>query len=211
MIFISEDTQHDFDAVHHFSGLAREHLKIKRNLQILKAVRFSDGCSAQYKSKGPIADIAHSEMDYKFPTQHNYFGSRHGKGPSDGESAVVKSLASAAVKSGEHTIATAWEMYRFLLENAVRDGDCNTHFRRTVFFVPGMDIKRDRGRQIKTVNGTRILHSIESTASEQTILTRALSCFCPGCLADDATNCQNQAYVKPWKKTIEESHRHFYR
>lgn len=202
MIFISEETKHDFDAVHHFSGLAREHLKTKRNLQILKAVRFSDGCSAQYKSKGPIADIAHSEVDNKFPTQHNYFGSRHGKGPSDGESAVIKSQASAAVKSGEHTIATAWDMYSFLLKNAVRDGDCNTHFRGTVFFVPGKDIKRDRGRQIKTVKGTRSLHSIESTAREKIILTRALSCFCPGCLANDATSCQNQAYVKPWKNTV---------
>ena len=109
LIFVSDDTTHDYHAVNHFVTVAYEHLRTARNFDIVKSLRFSDGCAAQYKSRGPIADIhvhvAHSHQDNGFQTQHNYFGSCHGKGPSDGESTVVKSMASTAVKSTTTIIA----------------------------------------------------------------------------------------------------------
>ena len=199
LIFVSDDTTHDYHAVNHFVTVAYEHLRTARNFDIVKSLRFSDGCAAQYKSRGPIADIAHSHQDNGFQTQHNYFGSRHGKGPSDGESAVVKSMASTAVKSTTTIIATAWDMYIFLHEHATKDGGCTTHFRRSVFFVPGVEVARNRPREIKTITGTRKLHSVESTCDVNKIRSESLSCFCKPCL-DAAGPCENQDYVEPWEE-----------
>ena len=79
-------------------------LQQKRGLHFDVQVRFSDGCTSQYKSKGPLADIAHG-----FNISQHYYGSRHGKGASesrhgkgasDGESAVIKSSATNTINCG---------------------------------------------------------------------------------------------------------------
>lgn len=97
LVFISPDKKHDYHAVHHFTTLAIQHLRNVRGLTIDHVIQWTDGCAAQYKSKGPFADIACALEDYGCTFERNYFGSRHGKGPSDGESAVVKSKASTGL------------------------------------------------------------------------------------------------------------------
>ena len=73
--------------------------------------QWTDGCAAQYKSKGPFADIAHVQYDHQATIEQSFVRSRHGKGPSDGESAVVKGKASMAVKAGTAMISEAREMF----------------------------------------------------------------------------------------------------
>ena len=84
IIHISEDLLHDYHAVHHFEKEIVEHMK-SRNINVVKQVQFTDGCGYQYKSKGPFTDISNAEVELGHTVQRNFFGSRHGKGPSDGE------------------------------------------------------------------------------------------------------------------------------
>jgi hypothetical protein len=51
--------------------------------------------------------------DFGFPIQRNYSGCRHSKGASDGESAVIKSLATTAMKDGQALIRNAKELYNY--------------------------------------------------------------------------------------------------
>lgn len=57
-IVISDDHVHDFHAVRHFARIVDDHIAKKRGTSPEKKVIFSDGCSAQYKSKGPFADLS---------------------------------------------------------------------------------------------------------------------------------------------------------
>lgn len=201
IVFISSDRKHDYNAVHTYMDLVTSHLHQKRNISIKKMVRFSDGCASQYKSFGPMADVAFSGEDYNFPTCHNFYGSRHGKGASDGESAVVKSKASSAVKCGTAVIGDAKQLYEFCTSSLIKDveKDQCTHFRRDFYYVESEDIRRNRERcQVKTINGTRALHSIQTcNKTGDAIKIRQLSCFCEACVTEDG-ECANSAYVSEW-------------
>ena len=130
---------------------------------------------------------------------HNYSGTRHGKGESDGESGVVKRKAPDAVKAGTSIISTPEQLYNYLKETATieAEGKCCLPFRRSVFFVKSEDICRDRqNRIVRTVKGTRKLHSIKSVNAGE-VATRNLSCFCEACRCD-VGRCKNSRYVRPW-------------
>ncbi|PJE77756.1 hypothetical protein CI610_03318 [invertebrate metagenome] len=97
LIFISENKQHDAHAVMKFVKIANKHLTEQQGLVINKEIQMSDGCSAQYKSRQPLTDLSYSILDFGFPSERHFFGSRHGKGPSDGAGAVVKSFVRRGV------------------------------------------------------------------------------------------------------------------
>ena len=84
LVFISADQRHDHHAVQAFVGMAVDHLKNERGLCIDHIIQWTDGCGAQYKSKGPFVDISCALQDLHCTLERNFFGSRHGKGPSDG-------------------------------------------------------------------------------------------------------------------------------
>lgn len=111
LIFVSDDQQHDHHAVHPFFTLAMNHLRVERQLDPSLVLQWTDGCASQYKSKGPFADIAASGDDFNTRVERCFFGSRHGKGPCDGEAAVVKNHAATAVKARKAIIATARDFF----------------------------------------------------------------------------------------------------
>lgn len=117
MIMITKDNVHDFNAVQQFTSFAVEHIK-KKVPNINRIIRFSDGAACQYKSRGPFLDISYGKEDHQLGFQHEYFGSRHGKGPSDRESGVVKRLATDAVMSGTEIIANAKDFFNFIERTA---------------------------------------------------------------------------------------------
>ena len=97
--------------------------------------------------------------DYAFPLEQCFFGSRHGKGPSDGESAVVKRKVSPAVTNNQVVLNTTGDLGNGCKENLTRyhigDGSCY-HSRRTIFIVHKEAIHRPRTeREVKTLDGTR--------------------------------------------------------
>lgn len=202
LVFISDDLNHDYHAVNAFQTTACQHLKETRQLQLSHIYRYSDGCAQQYKSKGPFSDVSYGSTDFGVLIHHNFSGSRHGKGASDGESAVVKSAATTAVKVGAAVIRNAEELYQFAQENLTKspDTDCCKHYLRTCFYIPSASIDRNRDhRYIKTVPGTMKLHSIK-TVQDGIVATRNLSCFCKYCLQGSGGSCQNSLFVEDWQE-----------
>ncbi|PIK36573.1 hypothetical protein BSL78_26595 [Apostichopus japonicus] len=201
-IMISNDLTHDYHLVNAFQQVVCQHLTLARKLPVTRLYRYSDGCSSQYKSKGPISDISYSIEDYGFPIQHNFSGTRHGKGASDGESAVVKFHASTAVKTGSVIIKDARGLYDYCQEKLTRgieSGNCCDKFLRTIFYVHQEEVDRERyHRSVKTVPGTRNIHCVKSIKGG-VVSVRNLSCFCTACVKDDDTDCENHLYVNDWK------------
>lgn len=199
---ISDDRRHDYDAVYAFTTIAMDHLKTIRGLSVEHAIQWSDGCAAQYKSKGPFSDISHTIQDFGCTWERNFFGSRHGKGASDGESAVVKHGAANAVKSGAANIDNAKDLFDFCFTSRLNkqpgDGECDGHSFRSFFWVPQTDIQRDRGRVVKTLKGTRSLHSIRCV-EPNVLCTRLLSCFCAACQSGVGV-CSNGREAGNWDR-----------
>ena len=110
-IFISDDIAHDFHAVNHF--LEQSIATLKNMFVISKIVIFSDGCGAQYKSKGPLADLSRQNLH----TDHSYFGSEHGKSESDGETGVVNHAIERAIVGRQVIINNAQDMVSWCEEN----------------------------------------------------------------------------------------------
>lgn len=113
LIFVSNDKIHDAHAGNSFVKLANKHLVEKRGLVVKKQVQMTDGCSAQYKSKTPFADISNSIVDNGFPIERHFYGSRHGKGPSDGAGAVVKNVVRRGVLGCNVVVNNAEDFYRY--------------------------------------------------------------------------------------------------
>lgn len=199
LVYISDDNKHDHHAVQNFFNETIQFLKEKRGLEFHNIYEFTDGCSAQYKSRGPLVDISYSYDDFGLKRERHYFGSCHGKGPCDAAGGVVKTATRMAVIRGDAVILNARRMSSYLESKLTRpsniEGRCN-HSRRQFFYVA--DIERNRpDRVIKTtLKGTRKIHAVRAI-SPGIIATRNLTCTCKSCLSEDGS-CINGNYVKPW-------------
>ena len=201
LVFISDDRQHDYNAVHAFTREAVGHLRDARGLTVEHLVQWTDGCASQYKSKGPFADISCALDDLGCTLERNFFGSRHGKGPSDGESAVVKHGAATAIKTGAALINDAKDLFDFCMVSKLNQQPTEfscTHFRRSFFWVPSHEIARNRGRLVKTLKGTRSLHALKCV-EQHVVMTRQLSCYCEGCKSGVGV-CPNIGIAGIWEK-----------
>ncbi|KAK7106653.1 uncharacterized protein [Littorina saxatilis] len=200
LVFISNDGKHDFHAVQAFMVKTVDHLQQERGLTINHIVQWTDGCAAQYKSKGPFADISRALEDFGATLERNFFGSRHGKGPSDGESAVVKNHMMTAIVAENAVVTSAEDVYNYLQGSSLRKPPpvhgCS-HFLRTFFWVPEGTINRDRpDRPAKTVKGTRMFHSVKCVEQGQ-IQSRHLTCTCHPCMSGIG-DCTFLEVVGPW-------------
>lgn len=188
-IVISEDCKHDFHAVHHFENIVKEHLTEEMGQPPNRYIIFSDGCSAQYKSKGPFADLSLVATD----TNRNFFGSEHGKNECDGEIGVVNQAIDRAIIGNKVVINNAEEMFQFCKANLETNEVLS---KRTFFFVKENEIERDRPEtNVKTVPNTRKLHQINNCHLKNSLRTRNLSCFCRSCESWNYADCLNSKYV----------------
>ncbi len=88
LIILSEDKNHDSKALKHYVSLMNDHLR-DRGVALDHEIMWPDGCSSHFKSKQPFSNVADSHID-DVPLEKYFFGSRHGKGPCDGEVDTVK-------------------------------------------------------------------------------------------------------------------------
>jgi hypothetical protein len=200
LIFISDDRLHDHHAVRAFTNEAIRHLQEVRHLQLGHIIQFTDGCSAQYKSKGPFLDISNGCRDFGCLFERNFFGSRHGKGPSDGESAVVKSSATRAIKAGTAVISSSEELFAYCVGSSLNkqpEGPGCNHSLRSFFYVTDINRIAD---SVATLAGTRSLHAVKSVAPN-VLLTRTLSCACQPCRAGQE-HCEHMQIAGPWTRKV---------
>ena len=90
LVFMSEDLKHNHHVEQAFVQTAVYHLKHQQGLHISHIVKWMDGSGSQNKCKDPFVDISYTLQDVNCALERIFFLSRHGKGPSDGKSEMVK-------------------------------------------------------------------------------------------------------------------------
>ncbi|XP_033754519.1 uncharacterized protein LOC117343464 [Pecten maximus] len=204
LVFISEDHKHDYHFVQHSVTKANEFL-MQSGLEIEKEIHYSDGAPSQYKCKYNFMDLSSSQDDFGFGTEKHFFGSRHGKGPCDGEIGVIKRSASLAVSSRRAVLSNATDFYNFAKNNLSipKEESSHCHKKRSFFFVKHNDINRNRNSRmenLKTLKDSRSLHSFRGIQSG-IVTSRERSCFCKECVGpqNEMGVCQHQNLTGTWK------------
>ena len=187
---ISNDLTHDASAVSAFIKVLVEHLQLHypsiTNIKI-----WSDGCAAQYKSRRPMFNLAHQfEIPQHLSVEWNFYGSRHGKGESDGETGVIKTFLDTEIRAKELTFDNAHEVYNYLMssDRHILDGSSQRHF----YYVPSADMDAQRSLQQLNLPAIPLVRSIHQVRSlpPSTLLYRRSSCFC-------SEECR---HPKEWKR-----------
>ncbi|XP_069107941.1 uncharacterized protein [Argopecten irradians] len=200
IIHISDDVVHDFEAVSTFTSRTESHLK-ENGIDFTNHIEFSDGCASQFKGKNTFFSVSNTEN-----LERAYFGSRHGKSPSDALGGFVKRSAEGFVKSRAGFIRNGKEFHDFCSSNLKKDitkcKDGKHSHSRSVFFYYD-EIRRNASSRntVKTLKGTRKLHSVRGV-KPGVVESRNLSCFCGVCLGKKTGSCPNSKYVKQWTPHI---------
>ena len=123
LVVLSDDLRHDCHFARTVLDTCIEHMK-KKGVVLLHI--FSDGCSAQYKSKTTFMDLTDLQTKHGNMTLTRHFlGSNHGKSLCDSCGGVVKNCATRAVASGDYIIQNARQMFDFCNEKLqVSNDDC---------------------------------------------------------------------------------------
>jgi hypothetical protein len=198
IIGISEETKHDADLAIAFENKALETLE-SRGVNIEEVHEWTDGCAAQYKGKKAFADIS---LRKRPPVTRNYFETSHGKNVCDGLGATVKNACYRAVVSNKKVIGNANDVYKFCQDNLqmeTADTDRNTVSRREFVFIENVSRNRPESN-VKTLAGTRKLHSVKSVGKGYELCTRNLSCYCDACVKGQESDCENSEIVSSWEK-----------
>ena len=143
---------------------------------------WTDGCSAQYKSRHCMGDITYSEEDFGFQTIRNYYELSHAKGREDSAWANVKHKADMAVIKCQVIIQNAADLYNFCVENLQQPAQSryqseNRSLKRRISFYVEQTNRERRTRYFKEeVKVNRFIHSIETGESERKLRVQKLLC-----------------------------------
>ena len=141
-VIVSNDLNHDKHAVKAFEEASMKEFE-KSGFKPSHILQFCDNCASQYKSKGPFQYIANSDI----PKIRSYFGSNHGKGPSDSATGRVKCAIVRARNAREFELKNAQEVFEFLQHKFQQweqrrakqsSGKC-VHFFQKALFVTDID------------------------------------------------------------------------
>ena len=189
---LGDITNHDAHLVHYMTLDCIKILNEKHpGIEWTKFFIWSDGCAAQYKGK-----ISFYYLD-KFPVvvERNFFGSEHGKGPSDAETGLISMKLSTAIKSRQAIIQNASDMHKFLTKDKEDDSRIFQLINQDDFqsFMNEFD-----GIMVNTLAGncTRSLHQIKASEEKGFLMQRPFSCYCINCTAEDFEKCINKSFTK---------------
>ena len=176
VVVISDDLTHDSCAVSYFFDILLTHVGIHYSDCDTIHV-WSDGCGSQYKSKHPFFNLS-SNFNSNYKIIWNFYGSRHGKSSSDGETGVVKTFLHQEVKRSDVVLDNAKDVYRHLCQSDrhIVSGGSRRHF----YFAEKENIAKLRVQltEIKTLPGTRRLHQIVAGSKAGMVKFRNFCCYC---------------------------------
>lgn len=129
---------------------------------------FSDGPTSQYRQKKNFYLFAKYTKIYGFKATWNFFEASHGKGAADGIGGTIKRKMDSLVAYGSD-ITDAESAFEMLNKSGIKI---------KLFYIPE-DTIQIQTMELTPVPGTMALHQVINTNSENTILYRSLSCFCP--------------------------------
>lgn len=192
---VTPDQNHDYFAAAVFRRTTVNHILEKRNIKIKQHIGWSDGCSSQYKCCGSFLEYSLYPQVFSHSYEHHFFGSRHAKGPSDAEGAVVKTWVDRQIAHGA-LVQSAEDFVKIC--QTMPPPKCNPlkkfKTKREVILVEHAEIDQYRianKQQVKVIKGIRKIHSACSTVETAGILTlRNRSCFCTCCKMNE--DCKNK-------------------
>ena len=206
IIHITADRKHDHNAIREFQRKTIEYLRGK-GVKIYEIIEWTDHCSNQYKSRKAFFTLTMMEI----PTTHNFFGVKHGKGPSDRAGAHFKNFVSGVVKSRKARLVTVNDLAMYSVEKYENQVKCSgdhehnenskmTHQAHNLIKVIHTDGEIPRNNKFQntvTYKGTCNIHTIGNTGIEGIMEKRDMSCCCPKCLYDE-DECLFPEYADVW-------------
>ena len=193
IMILSDDRNHDYQAVNAFVKKAMAHLESKE-IPVKRLIMWSDNCGVQYKSCSVFYMM--SQMT-SLMCQRNYFCAKHGKAEADGCIGRLSMHIDAVVRSGSHEFGNASELMAYcdlnLKLSKEEKGTC-VHWQRHYFEVS--QINRDASFKARTVEGTLDLHSVRNTGRVGFIEVRESSCFCEVCFLNEPGVCKSEHLVE---------------
>ncbi|XP_053398110.1 uncharacterized protein LOC123564904 [Mercenaria mercenaria] len=205
---IFEENTHDRDSVHHVRKTIMNYLRNDLNYNIGFIHEFSDGCSAQYKSRFCMNDISKSYEDFGCHCQRNYFETSHGKGEQDAAGSHVKTKAHMSIIRRECAIHTARDLHQFLSSSFKFPESSSYKSRqekvtlkqRLFFYISENDIERNRRiGKVRAVKDNRKIHSIRSVQDKSNeLMIRQQSCYCDMCIAQLYDQCIYMDVIGKW-------------
>ena len=175
VIVISDDLKHDHCAVKVFIQTLANHIA-KVHPSVNHLIIWSDGAGSQYKSRNPMYNICNNFFS-GIRITWNFYGSRHGKGEADGESAVVKNALDRKVKAQQLTLHSAYDCYESLKASSLAAPASNTM--RHFYFIdsPLINCERDASSPKVPIPQVRKLHQVKGLGN-MTLAYRRQSCYC---------------------------------
>jgi hypothetical protein len=186
---ISPDQSHDHHFVHHNQQLIANYSReINCNVDIMH--EFTDGCTAQYKSRHCMGSASFACSDFGYQQfVRNYFETSHAKGPQDAAGGLLKRQADLAVMKGD-IIQSACDLFSFASDN-LSIPKSGIYKRRVFRYIE--DIERDESRYFMPIPENRKIHQIISSGNSL-ITVRAHSCYsCNMCTNGQFSKCENAA------------------
>ena len=209
---ISDDAIQDNNSVHKVQELLNSYLTRDLGQQITVLHEFTDGCSAQYKSRHCLGDLSFCVADFGYKIQRNFFETSHAKGEQDAAGSHVKMKVSQAVLHRTAAIKSAKDMHTYLDESFTLPSASSYSSRtksvnlkqRLFFYVPatGEDsVNRNKNdRKFKEVKGIRKIHAVKCTTEQGKVFKRDRSCYCLDCLLETDNQCSNSEWVDDWQE-----------
>ena len=147
----------------------------------------------------------------KIPTTRNFFGMKHGKGPSDRAGAHFMNFVSGVVKSKKAMLVSVKDLTEYSMKEYDHQVKCDGKHERDensksknaahnlikVIYTEGKIPHLDSLDQTVTYEGTRNIHTIRNTRVEGIMEKRDMSCCCPKCLYDEG-DCVYPEYADVW-------------
>ena len=194
--FISDDLSHDHQQVLRMEKRAVEIVKEKTGLQFKKAIRFSDGCGAQFKSRFCVADLCSVPEKVLGSSDghasYHYFESNEGKSESDTAGSNFKvRVESIILKNPDLVINSSSDLQAAYMKHAPEHTKCYQFC--VVEEFPTFQRDKPECRAEVKIIGIRQIHCINY--SENGLKASKLSCLSCLKLQEDCESCREQAYT----------------
>ena len=202
VVIISDDLQHDSNSVRKFTDVVMEHMKFEYPEKKLKTVhRYSDNCSAQFKSRHTLRDISMFRQTYGCSLICNYGETSEFKNECDGIGDHVKTTIKHAIIRSDLVLTSSKDYFNYAKENMTfRPENRGEHktYKRTFYYVDSTEIVRtDNETYGKYCPGIMKARSIIGYHTGF-VGMRSLSCYCSNCISGDYSDCRND-YTEKWE------------
>ena len=204
VIHMTNNRKHIEKTVAVFQKKTIEFLKSQK-VPILEILEWTDNAPCQYKSRNCFQRM--SLM--KYPITRNFFGEKHGKGPSDRAGACFKTYVSKIVKSKKATFPKIEDLASYCTDNYEQQVECpgncegekspktdKIHNLRKIIYSPNIDSKGID--KLVTVDGTRKIHSVRNMGTKGVLEKRMFTCCCEKCMFG-VGECAFPDYSDEWK------------